>query len=150
MSRDKDYYTSERFIWDDLVDSAERAIESLYAHWKKKGRIEDFMITWPSEGIKAEDGSMTKGPCALMLSTQDARLRQEMILKTVEITKAYALLLVEQLPTEVQAILESRHGAKCWTIPIVRSGDARILGPHAISDDRKHVGLLWSPTNASA
>lgn len=146
----KDYYTSERFIWDDLIESSERAMQGLYDAWKKRGRIDDFLITWPAEAIIDRQGTVVKGPCAISLDTRDPTLRQEMLLKTLELTKAYALLLVEQLPTEVQAILESRHGAKCWTIPIIKSGDAKVLGPRAVTTDGRHVGLLWSPTGVSA
>lgn len=146
----RDYYTSERFIWDDLIEESQRAMIGLYEHWKKRHSIEDFLITWPAEVISAEDGSKVSGPCAFTFPVGDRAQRQDMILKTVQITKAYALLLVEQNKAEIQVILESRHGAKCWTIPIVKSGDVATLGPHALSTNGKHVGLLWSPTNVSA
>lgn len=150
MSSGKDYYTSERFIWDDLIVSSERAVTGLYEHWKRAHRIDDFLITWPAEPVKAEDGSTVVQPCAFTFPANDRTPRQEIILKTIEVTKAYALLLVEELADEIQIILESRHGAKCWTIPIIKTAGARVLGPHAIDTKGRHVGLLWRPTSFTA
>jgi len=40
------YYTSEQFIWDNLIDSQELAIEAIYKRWKRKESIADFAIAW--------------------------------------------------------------------------------------------------------
>lgn len=144
----RDYYTSEQFIWDDLIEAALQLQKKVYDVWRDTRAVTDFLITWPSEVIKAQNGGMVSGPCGFSLVDIDPAIRHDSIIKVVGLTKAYALLLVERKENKVQIILESHHGARCWDIPIVRSGDVDVLGTANLKINTDHVGLLWKPTRS--
>jgi len=141
----KDYITSERFIHDDLLRQAEAAVRTVYGIWRRERRIAPVLFTWPAERIRTEQGEPHEGVCLLELPEEDGK-RSEAILAMVRRTKAYGLLLIEQRPDEVRALFETRHGARCWQIPLVAHGDVVLLGQAEIREDAAHVGLLWSPT----
>ena len=137
-----DYYTSERFIHDELARRAESGFSGLYTAWKTHRKIEPFIIAWPSDSVTAENGKEITGPCVMILPPDKGRW-QEFMLKAIELVTAYGLLLVEQREKDVRAIFESQHGTRCWTMPIVRSGDVDILKAPEVSDNTEHLGLLW-------
>lgn len=145
-----DYYTSERFIHDDLCDQAEGGVKRLYEVWKKHKKIDPFLVTWPSTPVQAKDGTPIDGPCVLELYDVNREEWHPLILEALQKTSAYALLIAEQLPDEIKVILESQHGTRCWTLPITRSGDALILGNAQVTDDKECLGLLWRRTKAFA
>jgi hypothetical protein len=140
---------SERFIHTDLARLAEAGVKSLYETWKNERKIYPFLVTWPGETIKTDEGVRIEGPCHLPLP-EDKKVWNGVMLEAIKRTKAYAVLLVEQRDQDVRVILESPHGAKCWTLPIVRSGDVFILGNQTSTVDKEHLGLLWSPKNDKA
>lgn len=144
------YYKSERFIWDGLIEDAKKGLSSLYEYWKKGKKIEEFLVCWPSEHLKTKDGTVVSGPVTFVFDTKESAQRQRDILKTVELSRAYALLLVEQYPERIRVLLESKHGTKCWTIPIQQSGDVKTLGPCRDTTDTECVGLLWRPKAGEA
>jgi hypothetical protein len=138
---------SERFIHMDLTRLAEAGIKSLYETWKTEKKISPFLITWPGEAVMTDDGVAITGPCHMEMPVDKSKWN-DMIVNAIKRTSAYAILLVEQRDSDVRAILESPHGSKCWTIPIVKSGDALILGKQDVTTDKEHLGLLWSPKNS--
>lgn len=137
-----EYYRSERFIWDNLKTQAGSALTSLYDTWKVERRIRPFIISWPGETILDDAGLPLQGSCLQELP-DDRSKWPEMMRKFKARTKAYALLLTEQHASEVLVILESRHGTRSWSIPIVVSGDLRALGTAVIKDNVHKIGLLW-------
>lgn len=139
---DKNYYRSERFIWDNLKVNAATGITSLYKSWRQKGRVEPFAISWPSETILDDSGLPLQGSCLIDLPSDHAQWNQTLV-KFVGRTKSYALLLAEQLPREIRVILESHHGTRSWVIPILISGDIRTLGTASIHDNVHKIGILW-------
>jgi hypothetical protein len=144
-----DYITSERFIHDSLIVRATEGVSSLYDSWKEKGSIESFLLTWPAEEVRAHDGNVVNDVCRLELP-EDRTRWNKLIMKAVQITKAYAFLLVEQREKDIRAILESHHGTRCWIIPIEDHAGLKILGRVTHRDDLESVGLLWRPTIAQA
>lgn len=144
-SVNKDYVASERFIHDDLLRQAEAAVRTIYGIWRRERKIAPTLLTWPAERIRTEQGEPHEGVCLLELP-EGGEKRSEAILAMVRRTKAYGLLLIEQKPDEVRAIFETRHGARCWQIPLVTHGDVVLLGRAEVREDALHVGLLWSPT----
>jgi hypothetical protein len=143
---DKTYITSERFIHDGLLRQAEAAVSTIYDLWRKFRRIDPVLITWPAETIQTEAGEPIEGMCVMDLPLMPTT-RSKAIHAMVARTRAYGLLLIEQKERCVQAVLESPHGARCWTIPILDHGDIHVLGDPAIQDDGYCVGLLWRPRN---
>lgn len=144
-----DYITSEKFIHDDLVRKSQGAVNQLYAIWGTDGRIDPSLLTWPAETIMDDHGRKVEGVCILDLP-HNLGARREAIHRMVERTKAYGLLLIETIDNTVQALLETPHGAQCWTIPIHKSADSFSLGEAIITRNREHVGVLWSPIRAVA
>ena len=137
-----EYYRSERFIWDHIRGLAASGVPTLYATWKKAGKVEPFVLSWPAETILSDEGVPTEGTCLLSLP-EDVKLWSSTIRAFAAKTKAYALLLTEQLQDEVRVTLESHHGTRSWSLPIRRSGDIRTLGPVQVKDDTHKIGLLW-------
>lgn len=142
---DREYYTSERFIWDRLKNDAQRGLSGIYSTWKTAGKIEPFLISWPAEKILDDNGVPTDDPCLRSLPS-DESLWPKTIVSFAQRTKSYALLMAEQLAEkrEVRVTLESHHGTRSWTIPILVSGDIRTLGDAVIQDNVHKIGILWN------
>lgn len=141
---DKEYYTSERFIWDSLIRQAEKGVGTLQSMWRKNKCIPPFLVTWPANPVKAEGGSIITGTVLRKLENDPSTWLQAAV-EAIKLTDAYALLRTHQEAGLVRVILESQHGARSWTLPIVRSGDVNVLGKPEISVDGLHIGLLWRP-----
>lgn len=140
-----DYYSSERFIQDALIQRAEVGISTLYDTWKQEGRISPFIILWPATAIRDHQGVELEGPCLRELDQDKGQWRKQMA-EAIGLTNAYALLLVQQRAQQVLVILESQHGVVNWDLPIQRSGDVFTLGRSRRVGD-EYVGLLWRPTS---
>jgi hypothetical protein len=139
---DNRYYTSERFIWDNIKAEAARGLKSVYESWRERRQVDPFVIAWPSETILGEDGLPVNGACVLDLPTNKTSW-PETLHAFVQKTRAYALLLAEQKEREVSVVLESHHGSRGWSIPIHTSGDIRLLGEPEVTDDVHSIGILW-------
>lgn len=139
---DFSYYTSERFIHDGLVEQVTAGIQGIYRHWREERNVDPFVVTWPSEPVADDKGLSITDACVLSLPENKDKW-QEMILNAVKRTKAYGVLLVERRENDVRAIFETKHGSRCWTMPIVRSGDIDVLKKPEITIDRENLGLLW-------
>lgn len=146
----KDYYSSERFIHDDLCGQAEKVMSTVYSIWKRNKKIDPFLLTWPSEPLTGSDGASIEGCCRLELKNIPKDQVRDTLIKALQLTKAYAALLVEERGKNLIAILESKHGTKSWTIPIQQRGDIRVLGDITSRVDIDSLGYLWSPTTAQA
>lgn len=140
----RDYIVSERFIHDGLLKQAEAAVRTIYEIWRRERKIAPVLFTWPAERIRTEAGEPHEGICILDLPEEEGA-RATALRLMVERTKAYGLLLIEQLPEGVRAIFESPHGARCWSIAFAPHGDVVLLERVQVQDDGTHVGLLWSP-----
>lgn len=136
------YYTSERFIHDDLVRLAEAGLKGVYQRWGKEQRIDPFVVTWPAEPVPDDSGQLVSDLCVLELP-EDREKWNPLMLEAIRRTKAYGVLLVEQRKEDIRAILETRHGSRCWTVPIVRNGDVFTLKKPEVTSDRESLGFLW-------
>lgn len=144
-----EYYSSERFIHDDLVIKAQKTIDLFYELWKESGRIDPILLTWPAEVIKDDNGEPIEGCCGLQLPEKKTE-RLTYIKKWVERTKAYALFVAENEGDRIKAILETPNGTRTWTIPIKKSGVDFVLGEAIVKDNTECVGLIWRPSKGSA
>jgi hypothetical protein len=142
---DLEYYTSERFIHDNLIRDAEAGLHVITDWWKKKGRIPPFLITWPEDTVVCEDGARIEDKFFMDLP-EDSTDWKDLIRKATEKTKAYALLFASQRENEVRVIFESRHGTKSWHFPISKHGPDAVLGEPSDQTDKCFVGLMWRPT----
>ena len=140
-----DYVASEKFIWDELIRQAEQGIRGLFKTWKRKRRIDPFVIAWPATVVQDKDGIDLEGPVVRELGGDPSRWLQEMV-DVVKLANAYALLQVQQQGVKrVRVLLESHHGARCWTLPITHRGDVQVLGRPTWANNDEHLGLLWRP-----
>jgi len=145
---DLEYITSERFIHDDICREAKAGIKTLYKSWAKDGCIYSFIMVWPSERIRVR-GKSTEHAVHFVLP-KEREYWSKYLIRLVQKTAAYALLLVEQRKQAVVVIVESNHGSKSWHIPIENHGDTLSLGKPEERVDTDAVGLLWRPNKASA
>ena len=129
---------------------AEESIREMHSSWAKTQALEPFLVTWPEGAVRSIEGKPVTGPCLLRLSGVDPATWSEKIAQAVSLTGAYAVLLAEQKSDAVIITLETSHGARCWTLPIVRKGDVYRLGKSKVSSDLEHLGVLWSPKKNQA
>ncbi len=143
----KGYMASGRFIHDELVRRCVPLVETAQRLWREKKNDPSIVILWPSEPLKAADGSMVEDEviAALPKADREARLR-----KLVETTKAYGLLLIELKPNALFAVFESPHGTHSWTSRIEYRGDVYMLARAEEKNNVDHLNLLWSPQQGTA
>lgn len=139
---------NERFIHDILLQRVAPGVAALYDEWREKRRITPFFLSWPAVTIYDEQGEPIEGVCRMDLSSVQRDRWTKTIVQAVQRTQAYAILLCEQRDSDVQIILESHHGSRCWTLPIERHGDIKVLGPASTRDDTECLGILWRPNLA--
>jgi len=133
---------SERFIHTDLIDLVKKSLISIRLSWKLNGCVDPFLVLWPSEEIKADNGVPISGPILLDLPPQQ-ELWSQLIRNAVVRTKAYALLMCEQREVEILLIFESQHGSHSWHLPIQNCGGSKLLGDPKEKANVDSVGLLW-------
>lgn len=139
---DRSYYTSGRFIHDDLVKEARFGLQSIYESWAKYSKIGPFVLAWPETTV---DFHGHKTYSVLPFDLPGARKERSATLrKILKEVNAYALLLVEQRDKAVVAIFESPHGTVSWHIPIEYHGDVNSLGDPQEKTDVDSIGLLWA------
>lgn len=138
-----EYYTSERFIHDDLVKEVESALETIPEGWRQKGSIDSFILSWPSEPVPDDDGVPITGSilCALPEGKSE---RMKEISGLVQKTNPFGLLLCEQIEGEVRLIFETSHGSKSWHFPIEKHGPDRVLGRMTERTDEVRLGILFT------
>lgn len=145
-----DYIASERFIHDDILKVLERSLtRTLRESWAENGRIEPFILSWPSEHIRCDDGTTVTHVFHADLP-EDSSTWSRWLQATVEKTKPYALLLGEQKGDEIMVTFESPHGSRSWRYPIRRHGDVRVIGQPSTRDDVDAIGILWKAGRAKA
>jgi hypothetical protein len=145
---DISYYTSERFIHDDIVREAEAGLKSLYDTWSKHSCISPFALVWPYKPVNFH-GHKTESVLPFDLPADRSKWTTE-LRRIADAASAYAVLLVEQRAGAVVVILESVHGTKSWHIPIENHGNVNVLGDRVEKTDTDSIGLLWSPKQGAS
>lgn len=139
---------NERFIYDSLVRYADGSVKKIYEIWKRKKKIDPFLLSWPATVVKAYDGSPINDICSLELP-KDQSEWPSMFRDTVRLTNPFAVLLCEQRDKDIHLIIESEYGTRSWTIPIQRRGDVTVLGRPDVKTDVESIGMLWRPREAA-
>jgi hypothetical protein len=139
-----DSLSSERFIHDELLRRAETGLPGIKDAWRKYKRLDPFLISWPSEHITCDDGTVVTDYFTLDLP-RDKKRWSGLFIQTIEKTVPYALLLAEELEDHVSVIFESVHGTRSWHFPIKQQGNVRVLGKPTSRDDTDRIGVLWAP-----
>ncbi len=125
------------------MQQAETLLARYRARWKAgELKRQDLFFTWPADAVLDDEGTSIEGVCGMVLPPE-RREQLPAMRQMVVRTKAYALFLLEVREREVKAILESSHGTRTWTIPILLHGDVHVLGVATTQDDHENVGLLW-------
>lgn len=145
---DNKYYTSERFIHDELMRRAAAGLDTVLEAWRTEGAVHPFVLAWPTEDLVDDFGFPIKDTVAMPLPEDKNEWPTEMK-RLVDRTNPYALLLCEQRATEVVVIFESSHGTKSWHFPIYSAG-SRFLGARTEKEDAETLGILWKSASAKA
>lgn len=140
------YFSSGRFVHDELVSRCKKFVETAQKIWRK-GEDPSFVIAWPTEPLKGEDGEMIEDEVLAEFPKENV---QERLRKLVDVTKAYGLLVIEKTPNALIIIFESHQGTHSWVSPVERHGDVTVLGKTVEENNVRHHGLLWSPSQGSA
>lgn len=138
---------TKQIPWETLIKSSREGIKGILLHWKRHQKIEDFVLTWPTEALTAESGEKINGACTFLFDTEDKSQRHKDIIKMVELTSPYAVFVVEHTPEAITAILESMSGTISWDIPIMQSADVKVLGIPEEKTNAKRIGVLYRPRN---
>lgn len=136
-----EYFTSERFIHDDIVEAARAGIPTLYNTWKKQQSIRPFILSWPTQKIIWQ-GEETERVVAFDAPREAEKLHR-FLEEVQKKTMAYALLLWEQKEQAIVGVLESRHGGVSWHIPIQDHGNIAVLGQPEERVNVDRLGLYW-------
>ena len=144
----KEHLKSEDFIWRDLIRYAQHAVTVVRAAWKKERDYPRVLIAWPSEHLHFESGRIIKN--TISFAIPDEMSTKQAAAEMAQKTGAYALLLVEKRGQDLKIILESPHGARCWSLPVERHGDVLVLGKELASEDLDCIGVLWRPAMGPA
>jgi hypothetical protein len=136
------HLVSEQLIHDRLLSQGEQAVARTYELWRTRGKIDKrILIAFPSQGVLTDDGKIITHHVVMELDPkEDLSLA---LRKLTERTSAYGLLLVDPQPRAIKIYLETVFGVRCWTIPIINSGGAKLLGTATSSDNTENLGMLW-------
>lgn len=137
------YFTSERFIHDDLAAKAAEMVEQLRATWKRTQAMEDYALTWPRTDIATDDGGHIEGAIICKLPRASREERIAVLHKMAERTKAYGLVLIEQANNALCVWFETQHGARVWRMPLARHGDVVVCGAPEVTEDKEALHILW-------
>ena len=143
----QEYITSERFIWDDLVERGTTCVQLLRQRWNPKIPIPRMIFAWPSVNIRDDQGQDITDIVSMKVPDGTPMFRAAVDLTAR--TSAYAILVVEQHPEEVKVILEAHHGTFSWTMRIARHGDVTVLEKEKTARDTDSIGILWRPRSTS-
>lgn len=145
------YFSSERFIHDDLMARAAAIADETRETWKKTRRCDAYAITWPSETLRADNGGAIENAVICQFPALfDEAQRMETLRKMVERTKAYGLVLIEKKDDVLRVLFETHHGARAWLIPLERHGDVLVCGTPEVRNNADCVGLLWRSSRGSS
>jgi hypothetical protein len=139
----RDYITSERFIWDELLEKAEVAVRRVRENWKKSRKVSRILLSFPAEHVKADDGTTIRD--IVSFAIPDRMTSFAAAVAFAKRTTAYALLLIERQGDTVKILLESHHGTRCWTFPVRWHGDIEALEKAEVTTDTESIGVLWRP-----
>lgn len=100
-----------------------------------------MVLSWPATTIKDDNGKPISEIVSLEVPTEVPLIKalRDMVVRT----KSYALLVCTSSNEELRVVIESHHGVRCWTTPIRRHGDVKVLGETKVVDDRGGYDLLW-------
>jgi hypothetical protein len=138
----------DRVIHDDIINYVDDAIHKIYDMWKKRKCVPPFFLSWPRVTVSDYEGKKVNDVCTLDLPEDRSRWTDLMV-QAVQLTKSFAILLVEQREEDILLILESGHGTRSWSLPIERRGDVTMLGKPVKKTDADRIGLLWPAAGTS-
>jgi len=132
---------NEEFIWKDLIFRAKHAVDHVKQVWRKEHDYPRMIFSWPSEHLKTKGGTVITHLVSFAIPDEMETFKAAVELATK--TKAYGLLLVDKVDGNLKVVLESRHGTRCWTMPIRRHGDVTVLERGRASENTECIGVLW-------
>jgi hypothetical protein len=137
----KEYITSEQFIWDDLLARAKFANKQVQQTWKKRRKIPVMVLAWPAVTIHDDNDKPINS--IVSLEVPEGIPLQKALKDLIVRTKAYAILVCDSTNEELRVVLESHHGVRSWITSIRHHGDVRVLEDTRVQDGVGGFGLLW-------
>ncbi len=137
------YFTSGRFIHEDLAKKAAQLAEEARQVWKVAQKLEGHVVSWPSSTLVDDDG-VAISHAVLMRVPSDFTQEQllEATRRLVTRINAYGVALVLHAGQALRVLFETRHGALAWTIPLERHGDLLVPG-ETQQEETQGLGLLY-------
>lgn len=138
---EKEYLTSDFFVWDVLQERGARAHEKSCELWQEKRRIDRLVLSWPENTIQDDAGKPIDN--VVVLQVPENISTQKALVDLTKRTRPFALLLVEEKDGELRTIMESHLGSKSWTNKIAAHGDVKMLERTNAQTDVHSLGILW-------
>ena len=133
----------EKLVLESVLRQVRRMLPELEKWFAAEQRIPDFLITWPSQPVVGDDGSIIDNLCLMpFLETASEEVKKKAIKNAALKTKAYAVLVCRSLKEKMWLVFETEHGTHSWDIPIVRSGDVRLLSKAVEHEGRDKLNVL--------
>jgi hypothetical protein len=149
MELTREDITSERFIHMCLLVEAEAMVAYVNEAWKDTGgHLPCLGFAWPAEHLYVKN-DVIKDMVTTTFSDAPS-MRSVELRDFVRLSKAYALLVIEQRTQDVKIIFESMHGSRSWTLKIEQHGDAKVLSKPTVVDNNESIGLLWRKNSGSS
>lgn len=135
-----------RALHDAVATKAKLGMKSLYATWRKKKRIDAFVIAWPLSSLDFKHCLPTDNEIVVKLP----KSRKAWVPVFAELLKSvepFAILVCSQKEREVLLIVESEYGTTSWHLPIEQHGPDLTLGEPTTAIDVDTLGILWKQSN---
>lgn len=129
-----------------LLKEAAKLVEKMKQIWSDEGLVEAYAFSWPAPQTRSDDGTLVQD-LVMMAVPKEGELIA--LRRFVERTRARGLLLIREEGSTIIALFETQHGARSWIVPIERRGDYWALSTPVVEDNRRSVGILWSPSRGT-
>jgi hypothetical protein len=110
-----EYYTSERFIHDDLAKRAAAIAEEVRRVWRRDRALERVAISWPSETVRDDKGVGVTHVVTMPIPKEFTdQQTTEALKRMVARTRAYGIALIERHQDTLRVLFETHQGARAW------------------------------------
>ncbi len=148
----KAFILSEQFIHEALAKRAHAAYERAVAIWGEDMHLTPAALFWPTDVVLTREGAPYEG--VIMAALPELTERHTFFAEAIKRITPYGIFTVEVAAQQGGACLiglfETSHGARQWLRPLHQHGDVLVVGPEVVTNNRHHLGVLWSPARGSA
>lgn len=135
----------EAMIWADLLVKGTAAAETVRSRWPRYQYVNNFALSWVSEPILGEDGSVLTDVVSVDLPSA---VNREELKELVVATKSTAMLVGRLHANGYSLLLETPWGSCSWSLLKERKGDLTTLSTPLVkkpAEEELLLHLLWRP-----